>query len=60
MISAHKQLSVSLDVLLSNYSNIFKAELGAIVDFKAKLLVKPGTIPKFYKARSVAFSPNEL
>ena len=35
-----QQLSVSLDVLLSNYSDIFKAELGTIVDFKAKLLVK--------------------
>ena len=54
-MSAHKQLSVSLEVL-SNYSDIFKAELGMIVDFKAKLLVKPGMITKFCKARSVPFT----
>ena len=52
-MSAHKQLAVSLDVLLSNYSDNFKAMLGTIVDFKAKLLVQPGTIPKFCKAQSV-------
>ena len=46
-MSAHKQLSVSLDVLLSNYSDIFKVELETIVNFKAKLLVKPGMFPKF-------------
>ena len=51
-----RQLSVSSGVLLSNYSDIFKAELGMIVDFKAKLLVKPGTISKFCKARSVPFA----
>ena len=51
-MSVHKQLSVSLNVLLSNYSDFFKAELGTIVGFKAKLLVKPGTIPKFCKALS--------
>ena len=51
----YKQLSVSFDVLLSNYSDIFKDELGMIVEFKAKLFVKPGTISKFCKAQSVSF-----
>ena len=31
-MSAYKQLAINLDVLLSNYSDIFKAELGTIVD----------------------------
>ena len=44
-VSSHKQLLVSLNVLLSNYSDIFKAELGTNVAFKATLLVKLGTIP---------------
>ena len=26
------------------------------MDFKAKLLVKPGTVPKLYKAQSVPFA----
>ena len=52
-MSAHKQLSVSLDVLLSNYSDICKAELGTI-DFKDRLLVKSEMIP-FCNARSVPF-----
>ena len=46
-MSAHKQLSISLNVLSSNYFYISEAELGTIVDFKVKLLVKPETIPKF-------------
>ena len=57
-MSSHKQLSVSFDVLLSNYSDIFRAELGTIVDFKVKLLVKPRTIPKVCKVRSVSFAIN--
>ena len=55
-MSAHVQLSESFDVLLSNYSDLFKTELGKIVDFKAKLLVKPGMFPKFCKARTVPFA----
>ena len=46
-MSAHKHLSVSLNVLLSNFFYVSEAELGTIVDFKAKLLVKTETIPKF-------------
>ena len=45
--SAHKQLSVRLNILLSNYFYISEAELGTMVDFKAKLLVKPKIFPKF-------------
>ena len=52
-------MSVSLDILLSNYSDLLKAELGMIVDFRAKLLVKPGTIPKFFKAWAVPFAVKE-
>ena len=50
-MSIHKQLSASLDILLSNYSDIFKDMLGTIVDYKAKLLVKPVIIPNFCKAQ---------
>ena len=55
-MSAHKKLSVSLNVLLSNHSDISKNELGTIMDFKAKLLLKPGMIPKFCKAWSVPYA----
>ena len=53
------QLSISSDVLLSNYSDIFKVELGMIVDVKAKVLVKPGMIPKVCNAWSVHFAIKE-
>ena len=52
----HKQLSISLDVLLYNYSDIFKPEQGTIVDFKAKLLVNPEMISKFCKIWYVTFA----
>ena len=55
-ISSHKKLSVGLNILLTNYSNIFIVGLGTITDFKAKLLVKPGMIPKISKALSVPFA----
>ena len=59
-MSAHKQLSAGLDVLLSNNSDILKDGLGTIVDFKAKRLVKPGMIPKLCNAWSGPLSSKEL
>ena len=59
-MSAHKQLSVRLDVLLSYYSDIFKAELGTIVVGQArndsKILSVPFAIKKLLRGTPQARS----
>lgn len=48
-----KKLSTNLDDILHKYSNVFKDELGTMKDVKAKLYVKEGSKPKFFKPRPV-------
>ena len=43
-------------LLLDNYSDVFKDELGTMKKIKAKLHVKEGATPKFFKARAVPYS----
>ena len=45
-----------LNTLLTKYAEVFTDKLGTMTQHRAKLYVKEGTIPKFYKARSVPFA----
>ena len=48
-----KKLSNNLDSMLEEHKDVFKDELGTMKGVKAKLFVKPGSSPKFFKPRSV-------
>ena len=43
-------------LLLDNYSDVFKEELGTMKKIKAKLHVKEGATPKFFESRAVPYS----
>ena len=55
--------SVSLEsrvaVLRNRYEEVFSEKLGTITPFQAKLNVKPGAQPKFFKPRPVPFAIRE-
>ena len=48
-----KKISSDLDNVLAKHKSVFNDELGTMQDTKAKLFVKPDSIPKFFKPRSV-------
>ena len=52
-----KKVTYDLDDVLTRHKEVFKDELGTMKDVKAKLYIKPGATPKFFKPRSV---PNAL
>ncbi|KAK9685894.1 hypothetical protein QE152_g37604 [Popillia japonica] len=47
--------SLSISNLIKQYQPIFDNEPGTYKNFKAKLYLKPGTVPIFYKPRSLAY-----
>ena len=51
-----KRVSTELEELLSTHQAVFRKELGTLKGFEAKLFVRPGAIPKFFKPRSVPYS----
>ena len=48
-----------LDDLLKQYEEIFRDELGKCKQIKAKLHVKPNTVPKFYRPRPIPLALKE-
>ena len=48
-----KKISCDPDNVLAKHKSVFNDELGTMQDTKAKLFVKPDSIPKFFKPRSV-------
>ena len=46
----------SLDFLLDKFSEVFTEKLGAIKSFSAKLSLKEGEEPKFFKPRSIPYA----
>ena len=48
-----------LDVLLSQYQDVFSDSLGTITPYKATLHLKEGTTPRFFKPRPVPFALRE-
>ena len=45
-----------LERLIDDYSEVFKDEIGTFKSAKAKLALKEGSQPKFYKARAVPYA----
>ena len=48
-----------LNVLLSQYQDVFSDSLGTITPYKASLHLKEGTTPQFFKLRPVPFALRE-
>ena len=46
----------NLNTLLTKYADVFTNKLGTMTQHRAKLYIKEGTTPKFYKARPVPFA----
>ena len=46
----------SLDYLLDKFSDVFAEKLGTIKSFSAKLSLKEGEEPKFFKPRSMPYA----
>jgi len=42
-----------LIILLSNYDNVFKDEVGTFNKYEISLNIKAKVVPKFYKPRSI-------
>ena len=53
---AEGQTQSRLNSLLLRYPEVFKEGSGSITTFKASLQLKPGSSPKFCKARPVPFA----
>lgn len=53
---AEGQTQSKLNSLLQRYPGVFKEGSGSITTFKASLQLKPGSAPKFCKARPVPFA----
>ena len=58
--SIHKVNSDQLQTVLTQYSEVFKPELGTMKDFKAKIFVDPTVPPRFCKARPVPYAMRSL
>ena len=48
-----KKVTTDLESVISEHKEVFKDELGTLKGVKAKLYIKPGSRPKFFKPRSV-------
>lgn len=46
----------SLQDMLQKYSSVFKAEIGEMKHFEARIELKPDSSPKFHKTRSVPYA----
>ncbi|CAC5386080.1 unnamed protein product [Mytilus coruscus] len=55
-ISVSRNSNEKLDLLLKEYSNVFREGIGCVADIKAHLTLKENASPKFVKARPVPFS----
>ena len=59
--SIHKVNAIDqLQAVLTQYSDVFKPELGTMRNFKAKIFVDPSVLPCFCKARSVPYAMKPL
>ena len=58
--SIHKVNADQLQAVLTQYSNVFKPELGTMRNFKAKRFVDPSVLPRFCKARLVQYAMKPL
>ena len=58
--SIHKVNADQLQAVLTQYSEVFKPELGTMRNFKAKIFVDPSVPPRFCKARSVPYAMKPL
>ena len=54
--SMNSESKTNLDDLLHKFEDIFSGELGAKENEKAKIYLKPNSIPKFLKARPVPYA----
>ena len=54
-----QEQSLSLDLILGKHSEVFREEVGTMHDFKAAVVVRAGTKPKFCRARSVPYALKE-
>ena len=52
----NSESKTNLDDLLHKLEDIFSGELGAKKNEKAKIYLKPNSIPKFLKARPVSYA----
>lgn len=61
MLQKHYSYNKSLDILIwkDKYKSEFQGGTGEIKGVKAHIVLKKGAIPKFCKARTVAFSMRE-
>ena len=50
---------MELDLLISKYPSVFDNKLGTMKTFSAKLDLKPGSKPKFFRPRPVPFALRE-
>ena len=50
---------LSLQSMLKKYEEIFREEVGTMHEFKAVVVVKPDTKPRFCRARSVPYALKE-
>lgn len=56
-ITGHKDtLKAKLQEILQHHEEVFKEELGTLKGMTASIHVKPGSVPKFYRPRSVPFA----
>ena len=58
--SIHTVNSDQLQAVLTQYSDVFKPELGTMRNFKAKVFVDPSVPPRFCKARLVLYAMKPL
>ena len=54
-----KKVTTDLESVISEHKELFKDELGTLKGVKAKLYIKPGSRPKFFKPRSVPHALKE-
>ena len=52
----NRESKTNLDDLLHEFEDIFSGELGAMKNKKAKIYLKPNSIPKFLQARPVQYA----
>ena len=50
---------LSLQSMLKKYEEIFREEVGTMHEFRAVVVVKPDTKPRFFRTRSVPYAQKE-
>ena len=58
--SIHKVNFDQLQAILTQYSEVFKPDLGMMKNFKAKIFIDPSVPPRFCKVRSVPYAMRPL